>query len=87
MRAPDTASGSIDGPMRDFLAWVAFCPRTYAEAMEAWASTCPRYTVWEDALGAGLIQIERADGMRFGEAHVSLTLRGQDSLAGQSGRS
>jgi hypothetical protein len=87
MRAPDTASGSIDGPMRDFLAWVARCPRTYAEAMEAWASTCPRYTVWEDALGAGLIQIERADGMRFGEAQVSLTLRGQDSLGGRPGRS
>jgi hypothetical protein len=83
MRAPDTGSGSIDGPMRDFLAWVARRPRTYAEAMEAWASRCPRYTVWEDALGAGLIQIERADGMRFGEAHVSLTLRGQNSLVGQ----
>ena len=25
-----------------FLAWVADRPRTYAEAMEAWRSTCPR---------------------------------------------
>ena len=80
------AVGEVTAPTRELLVWVARCPRTYAEAMEAWASTCPRYTVWEDALGAGLIQIERADGMRFGEAHVSLTLRGQDSLAGHPDR-
>jgi hypothetical protein len=26
---------------RDFLAWVAREPRSYAEAMEAWRSSCP----------------------------------------------
>ena len=36
--------------MLEFLDWVSSRRRTYAEAMEAWRSTCPRHTVWEDAL-------------------------------------
>lgn len=45
--------------MREFLTWVSSRRRTYAETMEAWQSTCPRLTAWEDALGDGLIRIER----------------------------
>ena len=41
-----------------FLAWVASGPRTYADAMDAWRSSCPRLTIWEDALADGLIRIE-----------------------------
>jgi hypothetical protein len=74
------AAGAVDGPIRELLAWIARRPRTYAEAMEAWQSHCPRYTLWEDALEAKLIRIERGDGMRFGEARVSLTPRGQAAL-------
>jgi hypothetical protein len=44
----------------EFLTWIASRPRTYAEAMEAWASRCPRNPVWDDALIDGLIQIESA---------------------------
>jgi hypothetical protein len=72
----------VNAPTRDLLAWVGRGPRTYADAMEAWRSTCPRFTVWEDALDAGLIQIERGGGMRFGEARVTLTPRGHAVLAG-----
>jgi hypothetical protein len=80
--APASAdsAAAVDGPIRELLAWVARRPRTYAEAMEAWQSHCPRYTLWEDALEAKLIRIERGDGMRFGEARVSLTPRGQAAL-------
>jgi len=42
----------------EFLNWVTSRPRTYAEAMEAWRSHCPRHPVWDDALSDGLIQIE-----------------------------
>jgi len=35
--------------------WVLSRPRTYAEAMEAWRSHCPRHTVLDDALGDGHI--------------------------------
>jgi hypothetical protein len=44
--------------MLQFLAWVADRPRTYAETMEAWRSTCPRLSVWEDAIIGGLVRID-----------------------------
>lgn len=65
---------ALSAPVREFLIWVARCPRTYADAMEAWRSSCPRYTVWEDALAAELIHVAPAG--------VTLTPRGQAALAG-----
>ena len=47
-----------------FLSWVADRRRTYAETMEAWQSTCPRHTIWEDAVIAGYVELERTDGSR-----------------------
>jgi hypothetical protein len=44
--------------MLQFLAWVADRPRTYPETMEAWHSTCPRLSVWEDAIIDGLVRLE-----------------------------
>jgi hypothetical protein len=44
--------------MLQFLTWVNERPRTYAEAMDAWRSSCPRHTVWEDALVDGLVALE-----------------------------
>jgi hypothetical protein len=40
----------------DFLAWLEPGPRPYAEVMDAWRTSCPRLTVWEDALEAGWIE-------------------------------
>ena len=60
--------------MLEFLSWVDSRRRTYAEAMEAWRSTCPRHTVWEDALIDGLIQLE-SEGSQ--QPEVTLTPRGQ----------
>ena len=62
----------------ELLEWISSRPRTYVQAMEAWQSTCPRHTVWEDALTDGLIQIE-GDAMR--EFLVTLTERGRAVLA------
>ncbi len=45
--------------MIQFLAWVADRPRNYAQTMDAWRSSCPRLSVWEDAIIEGLIRIER----------------------------
>jgi len=61
--------------MLQFLAWLSARPRTYGETMEAWRSSCPRYTVWEDALAEGLIQVDGGDIVRH--AVVSLTPRGR----------
>jgi len=35
--------------IRDFLEWVDRTPRTHAEVMENWRTSCPRLPVWEDA--------------------------------------
>ena len=40
----------------DLVEWVAACPRTYGEVMSAWRTTCPRLTIWEDAVDAGLVE-------------------------------
>ena len=40
----------------DLVEWVAKEPRTYAEVLDAWRTSCPRLTVWEDALERGLVE-------------------------------
>jgi hypothetical protein len=62
-----------------FLAWAAERPRTYAEAMEAWRSTCPRLSIWEDALGDDLVRLEAGAGA-LSDCRVVLTPRGQALL-------
>jgi hypothetical protein len=66
--------------MREFLTWVADRQRTYADAMDAWRSSCPRHTVWEDALAEGLIQVESPAPLH--QARVTLTSRGRAILDG-----
>jgi hypothetical protein len=70
--------------MLEFLEWIASRPRTYTEAMEAWQSSCPRHTIWEDALIEGLIQINRTETARNPE--VTLTNRGLAHLNGNNSR-
>jgi len=72
MRAMEEPSGSL---LFEFLEWVSSRPRTYSEAMEVWRTNCPRHTVWEDALGEGLIAFEEQ------ERRVTLTARGKALLA------
>ena len=64
-----------------FLAWVSSRRRTYDETMEAWQTTCPRHTVWEDAIIDGLIQV--TSGGAPPRAEVSLTPKGR-ALLGDS---
>ena len=47
---------SPDQLVRDLVDWVARKPRTYEEVMDAWRTSCPRLTVWEDAIDRGLIE-------------------------------
>jgi hypothetical protein len=37
------------------LEWIGARPRDYREVMEAWRTSCPRLTVWEDAWSEGLL--------------------------------
>jgi hypothetical protein len=77
---PPLQSQPVSAPMREFLAWVAFRPRTHADAMDAWQSHCPRFTVWEDALEADLVDLEPG-AIVYGSARVRLTPRGRAALA------
>ena len=48
------------------LEWVADKPRTHAELMEAWKTTCPRLSIWEDACSEKLVGCERGrEGLAF----------------------
>jgi hypothetical protein len=61
----------------DLVASVAEAPRPYAEVMAAWRSSCPRLTVWEDAVDAGLVAC-RSEG---GALVVAATAAGRAALA------
>lgn len=68
--------------MREFLQWVATRPRSYQETMEAWRSTCPRHSVWEDALIDGLIEV---DSRRLRDvSRVNVTVKGRAVLNGKA---
>ncbi len=44
----------------DLVEWVAKGPRAYSDVMEAWRTSCPRLTVWEDAVERGyLVRVRR----------------------------
>ena len=63
-----------------FLAWVANRPRSFADAREAWRSTCPRLSTWEDALNDRLVQCEQSPGKSADDCAVTLTARGRAAL-------
>jgi hypothetical protein len=77
MTVLDTA-GAPDALVLDLLEWLAPGPRPYAEVMEAWRTSCPRLTVWEDALDRGWVQRLRRAGAS--EAMVGLTEAGRGQL-------
>ena len=54
-----TDAATLPAPTRQLLAWIAERPRTYAETMEAWRTSCPRLSVWEDAVADGLVRTSR----------------------------
>ena len=65
---------STTAPTLQLLLWIAERPRTYAETMEAWRTSCPRLSVWEDAIGDRLVRVD-------GRA-VELTPQGCAALSG-----
>ena len=71
---PDT----LDPLILDMVEWVAKEPRSYSEALEAWRTSCPRLTVWEDAIDRGLV--ERRIGNGRG-AEIAVTALGRLFLA------
>lgn len=71
-------SGPIEPLILDFVQWVAERPRAYADAIEAWRTSCPRLTVWEEAFERGLVTYRHE---RDGSVNVVATEAGLDALA------
>jgi hypothetical protein len=72
--APDRVTNPL---ILDFLEWLAAEPRPYAEVMDVWRTSCPRLTVWEDAVDRGLVARRREDAR---PAIVAVTAEGQRML-------
>jgi hypothetical protein len=62
-------SDPADALLLDLLEWVAVRERPYADMMDAWRSSCPRLTIWEEANDRGLIA--RRAGAAGGEVRIT----------------
>ncbi len=51
-----------DSLVFDLVEWVAKEPRSYAEILDAWRTSCPRLTVWEDAIERKLVMRQPTEG-------------------------
>jgi len=64
------------------LEWVSERPRTYGDSIEAWRTSCPRLSIWDDAVIAGLLRVVPArDGT---PATVVVTADGRALLGGRA---
>jgi hypothetical protein len=67
---------ATDPLVLDLVEWIAREPRLYAEVIEAWRTSCPRLTIWEDAVDRGYVARETiAGGVR-----VAITADGEKFL-------
>ena len=70
----------LDPLILDLLEWIDREPRSYADVIEVWRTSCPRLTVWEDCVDRGLAAREQAAGR---EVAVKLTDTGRQFLREQ----
>ncbi len=75
---PDTT----DPLMLDLVEWIAREPRLYSEVIETWRTSCPRLTIWEDAVDRGYVTRESVAGVGV---RVAITEGGEKFLR-QHGR-
>jgi hypothetical protein len=54
---------TTDPLVLDLVEWIAREPRTYSEVIEAWRTSCPRLTIWEDAVDRGYVARETIAGL------------------------
>lgn len=67
----------LDPLVLDLVEWVAKEPRPYAAVIDAWRTSCPRLTVWEDAVDRGLVKRQPVEGQAM---RVIVTETGQAFL-------
>ena len=68
----------------ELVEWIAREPRLYSEVIATWRTSCPRLTIWEDAVDRGFVEREAVAG--FGVI-VTVTQDGERLLRanGRSG--
>jgi hypothetical protein len=47
----------------DLVEWIARQPRLYSEVIETWRTSCPRLTIWEDAVDRGYVARQPGAGV------------------------
>jgi hypothetical protein len=68
---------AADPLVLDFVEWIAREPRVYSEVIATWRTSCPRLTIWEDAVDLGYVARETIAG--FGLI-VTVTEHGEQLL-------
>jgi len=68
----------IEALILDLVEWVSKEPRPYEEVIDAWRTSCPRLTVWEDASERGYIVSQLDEDRRL---VVVATREGRQALA------
>ncbi len=68
---------TTDPLVLDLVEWIAREPRLYSEVIETWRTSCPRLTIWEDAVDRGFVtrQTVAGEGVR-----VAVTEAGEKFL-------
>ena len=46
---------AADSLVLDLVEWIAREPRPYQEVIATWRTSCPRLTIWEDAVDSGYV--------------------------------
>src|SRR4051812_23040385 len=67
----------LDPLILDLLEWIGREPRSYSDVIDAWRTSCPRLTVWEDAMDRGFAAREHVKGR---EVMIRLTAAGREFL-------
>jgi hypothetical protein len=67
---------TTDSLVLDLVEWIGREPRLYTEVIETWRTSCPRLTIWEDAVDRGYVARQpMAGGVR-----VAITESGANFL-------
>jgi hypothetical protein len=54
---------TTDPLVLDLVEWIAREPRQYSEVIATWRTSCPRLTIWEDAVDRGYVAREAVAGL------------------------
>lgn len=74
---------TTDALVLDLVEWIGREPRLYSDVIETWRTSCPRLTIWEDAVDRGYVTRQSAVGQGV---RVAITASGAKFLR-EHGRS